>query len=150
MIQKTRAFNFLVAAALILVAGSVHAAGDKDFGDYRVHWNVFPSTFLTPEVAKANQLHRSKSIGIVNVSIMKENEDGTLSPVDGQLEGKQINDIQQVKFMAFRRIREGDSVYFIAEYQYISGELITFNITARPRGHSQGLPIRFAHTLFND
>lgn len=150
MIEKIRTFSYLIATALILAAGSAQAAGDKDFGEYRVHWNVFPSTFLTPEVAKANQLHRSKSIGIVNVSIMKENDDGTLSPVSGQLQGKQTNDIQQVKFMAFRRIQEGNSVYFIAEYQYSPGELITFNITARPRGHSQDLLVRFAHTLFND
>ncbi len=115
-----------------------------------MHWNVFPSTFLTAEVAEANQLHRSKSIGIVNISIMKENDDGTLSPVSGQLEGKLTNDIQQVKFLAFRRIQEGKSVYFIAEYQYTPGELITFNITARPVGHDQDLPVRFAHTLFND
>lgn len=150
MIGKIRAFNWLVIIALIWAAGSAHAAGDKDFGEYRVHWNVFPSTFLTPEIAKANQLHRSKSIGIVNVSIMKENKDGTLSPISGQLEGKQTNNIQQVKFMAFRRIQEGKSVYFIAEYQYSPGELITFHITARPIGHSQDLPIRFTHTLFND
>jgi hypothetical protein len=81
---------------------------------------------------------------------MKENDDGTLTPVSGQLEGKLTNDIQQVKFLAFRRIQEGKSVYFIAEYQYTPGELITFNITARPTGHSQDLPVRFAHTLFND
>lgn len=150
MIRHYRGLCYLAAIALFWAAGSAYAAGDKDFGDYRVHWNVFPSTFLTAEIAEANQLHRSKSIGIVNISIMKEIDDGTLSPVSGQLEGKLTNDIQQVRFLAFRRIQEGKSVYFIAEYQYTPGELITFNITARPAGHPQDLPVRFAHTLFND
>lgn len=141
----------MVAAALFAALLSLPAhAGSEDFGDYQVHWSVLPSTFLTAETAKANNLQRSRGIGIVNISIMQENEDGILRPVTGQVEGRVTNDIQQVKFLAFRRIKEGDSVYFIAAYQYSSGELITFNITGRPSGHGKDLPVRFAHTLFSD
>lgn len=140
-----------VVAALVTALLSLPAhAGSEDFGDYQVHWSVLPSTFVTAEVAKANNLQRSKGIGIVNISIMKENDNGVLKPVSGQVEGRATNDIQQVKFLAFRRIQEGDSVYFIAQYQYSSGELMTFNVTARPSGQNQELPVRFAHTLFSD
>ncbi|WP_410003449.1 DUF4426 domain-containing protein [Marinobacter sp. F3R11] len=145
--------SLLAVATTVLLAAllSVPAhAGSEDFGEYQVHWSVLPSTFLTPETAKANKLQRSRGIGIVNIAIMQEDENGILKPVSGQVEGKVSNDIQQVKFLAFRRIQEGDSVYFIAQYQYSSGELLTFNITARPTGHSQDLPVRFAHTLFSD
>jgi hypothetical protein len=151
MIAKSlSAFRNLLAIALIGLFSLQAQAGSQDFGDYKVLWSVLPSTFLAPEVAKANDLQRSKGIGIVNISIMEENEDGSMSPVSGQVEGKVSNDVQQVRFLAFRRIQEGDSVYFIAEYQYSSGELMTFNITARPTGHQQDLAVRFAHTLFND
>ncbi|WP_407657966.1 DUF4426 domain-containing protein [Marinobacter orientalis] len=130
---------------------STHShAGSKDFGEFQVHWSVFPSTFLPPEVARENNLNRSKSIGIVNISIMQETEDGGLEPVSGQVEGKALNDVQQPTFLAFRRIQEGDAVYFIAEYQYSSGNMMTFEITARPTGANQDLPVRFTHTLFND
>lgn len=141
------ALSTLVALAFALQA---HAAGNQDFGDIQVHWSVLPSTFLSPEVAKANNLQRSKGIGIINIAIMKENEDGTMAPMGGQVEGKVSNDIQQVRFLAFRRVQEGDAVYFIAEYQYSSGELMTFNVTARPTGEQRDLPVRFAHTLFSD
>ncbi len=144
------AVSTITALALLALAGQAHAGGNKDFGDYRVHWSVLPSTFIAPEVAQANNLQRSKGIGVINISIMKENEDGTLAPVSGQVEGKVTNDIQQVRFLGFRRIQEGDAVYFIAEYQYSSGELMTFNITARPTGEQRDLPVRFAHTLFSD
>lgn len=152
MINKTLRSVFTLAVIALyasLFSLSAHA-GSEDFGDYQVHWSVFPSTFLTPETAKANNLQRSKGIGIVNISIMRENENGVIEPVAGQVEGKVSNDVQQMKFLAFRRIQEGDSVYFIAQYQYSSGELMTFNVTARPTGHRQDLPVRFAHTLFND
>lgn len=139
-----------LAALLLATSLQTQAAGSKDFGEYQVHWSVLPSTFLAPEVARANNLQRSKGIGIINISIMEEGGNGQLVPVSGQVEGKVANDIQQVKFLAFRRIQEGDAVYFIAEYQYLSGELMTFNVTARPTGHQQDLPVRFAHTLFSD
>jgi len=151
MIKQLRMFTtFLTAALLTLAALQAQAAGFRDFGDYQLHWSVLPSTFLPPEVARANDLQRSKGIGIVNISIMQEQDNGTLKPVSGQVEGTVTNDIRQVNFLAFRRIQEGDAVYFIAEYQYPAGELMTFNITARPTGHQQDLSVRFTHTLFSD
>ena len=151
MIAKTFSTFRNLLAVIVIGLFTVQAhAGSKDFGDYEVLWSVLPSTFLAPEVAKENDLQRSKGIGIVNIAIMKENEDGSMTPVGGQVEGKVTNDVQQVKFLAFRRVQEGESVYFIAEYQYSSGELMTFKVTARPPGLQQDLAIRFAHTLFSD
>lgn len=138
--------------AMLLAMPGLAAAQQRveDFGEYQIHYAAFPSTFLPPEVAAANDLRRSKSIGIVNIAIMTEGEEGGLKTVAGQVEGKVLNDVRQPTFLAFRRIREGEAVYFIAEYQYREGELMTFQITARPSGHNQDLPIRFSQTLFND
>jgi hypothetical protein len=144
------AFRSLLMIALAGLFSLQAQAGSQDFGDYTVLWSVLPSTFLAPEVAKANNLQRSAGIGIVNITIMEENEDGAMTPITGQVEGRVSNDIQQVRMLAFRRVKEGDAVYFIAEYQYSSGQLMTFNITARPTGSSQDLNVRFAHTLFSD
>ena len=141
--------HWLSAALLCLMSLGAHA-GSKNFGEFQVHYSVFPSTFLSADVAQANNLNRSKGIGIVNIAIMREGENGGLKPVSGQVEGKVLNDIQQARFLGFRRIQEGEAVYFIAEYQYRSAELMTFQITARPTGSGDDLPIRFAHTLFND
>lgn len=141
--------QLMTALILLLVAGACQA-GSKDFGEYVVQWSVFPSTFLTPEVAKENGLNRSGGIGVVNIVIMSEADNGGMDTVSGQVEGKVLNDIQQPRFLAFRRIQEGDSVYFIAEYQYSNAALMTFQITARPTGAKTDLPVRFSHTLFND
>lgn len=143
----------LITLCLTLTAVTGAAMADeksKRFGDYEVHYNVFPSTFLTPEVAAANNLNRSRGIGVVNIAIMDRGDDGSLSTVSGQVEGRVLNDVGQPRFLAFRRIQEGDSVYFIAEYQYSAGELMTFRITARPSGHDQDLQLRFSQALFND
>lgn len=148
--MSLRNFQPFIAALALLLFTALSHAGSKDFGEYIVQWSVFPSTFLTPEIAKENGLTRSRGIGVVNIAIMTEDEDGGMSTVSGQVEGKAMNDIQQPRFLAFRRIQEGDAVYFIAEYQYANAELMTFEITARPTGSRSDLPVRFSHTLFND
>ena len=143
-------FKRLTATLCLLLLATASQAGSKDFGDFAVQWSVFPSTFLTPEIARENDLNRSRGIGIINIAIMTEGEKGGLETVSGQVEGKALNDIQQAKFLAFRRIEEGKSVYFIAEYQYANAELMTFQITARPQGAKSDLLVRFSHTLFNE
>lgn len=149
--KRLRHYAMVLVAALGLAGLCGQAAAEVvDFGQYQVHHSVFPSTFLTPEVAAANNLNRSRSIGIVNISIMEETELGGIKTVPGQVEGAVLNDIQQSRSLAFRRIKEGDAVYFIAEFQYQEAELLTFQITARPTGSSSELRIRFAHTLFNE
>ncbi|WP_375176663.1 DUF4426 domain-containing protein [Marinobacter mobilis] len=148
-ITLSRTLKLLTVCWLCLI-GSQSLAESVDFGEYEVHYSVFASTFLTPEIAAQNNLNRSRAIGILNISIMRENELGGLETVSGQVEGQVLNDIQQSRFLAFRRIQEGDAVYFISEFQYRSGEMLTFKITARPTGHPSDLPIRFAHTLYND
>lgn len=149
--MKPNALLMLLCLILTSLANTA-TADDKsvDFGEYEVHYNVFPSTFLPPEVAEANNLNRSRSIGIVNIAIMTRGDDGSLKTVPGQVEGQALNDVGQPKFLGFRRIREGDAVYFIAEYQYSEGELMTFRITARPSGHNEDLQVRFSQALFND
>jgi hypothetical protein len=145
--------SLLIVLCLALAGVAGPATADEKhvrFGDYEVHYSVFPSTFLTPEVAAANNLNRSRGIGVVNIAIMKRGDDGSLKTVQGQVEGQALNEVRQAKFLGFRRIQEGDAVYFIAEYQYSAGELMTFQITARPTGHDRDLPIRFSQALFND
>jgi hypothetical protein len=148
--MMNRSITRLLTLTLGLLLLAQAQAGQEDFGDYQVHWSVFPSTFLDPEVARANNLQRSRGIGIINISIMTEGEHGQIRPVGGQVQGQVTNDIQQVNFLAFRRIQEGDAVYFIAQYQHRPGDLMTFSITARPTGHDRDLPVRFSHTLFSD
>ena len=149
MITRNLTISLVLLASLMSFSAGAQA-GQKDFGEYTVSWSVFPSTFLAPTIAQNNNLQRSNGIGVVNVVIMEEGENGQLRPVNGQIKGSISNDIQQTTFLDFRRVKEGSSVYFLAQYQYQSGSLMTFNVTAQPTDSNKGLPVRFTHTLFQD
>ncbi|MDX1635090.1 MAG: DUF4426 domain-containing protein [Marinobacter sp.] len=145
----TGLFTALMTAA-VMTWTPVVSAESVDFGDYQVHYSIFSSSFLRPEIAQQYNLTRSQSIGVVNIAVMKEAEDGTLKSVGAQVEGQVYNDIQQSSFMGFRRVQEGEDMYYLAQFQYANGELMTFQITARPQGTDLELPIRVTQTLFND
>ncbi len=140
----------LLASLLIMSTQSVLAEQKERFGDYEVHYSAFASTFLTPDVAKQYDIVRSRAIGVINISVLKKTENGNFEPVAAQVEGVRSNDIQQQLHMGFRRIKEGKAIYFIAETQYMEGEVLTFNISATPEGQQQALKLRFSQTFYND
>ncbi|WP_242634500.1 DUF4426 domain-containing protein [Marinobacter salicampi] len=139
-----------LATLLMLTMTGRASAESKDFGEHVVHYSIFPSGFLRPDVASQYNLNRSRSLGVVNISIMEKQEDGTLAPVGGQVEGQVLNDVRQGKFLGFRRVTEGDAVYSLAQFQYRPGEMLTFQLTVRPQGSSRELPIRVTKTLFDE
>jgi hypothetical protein len=70
---------FYIASALftllMLIAGSTLAVNQESFkwhGDYRIFYSAFGSTFLSPEVAVANQIVRGKDRGIVNIAVVEQ------------------------------------------------------------------------------
>ncbi len=70
-----RLITVLLAACLSLSAVAADAIkGERKevFGDITVHYNTFNSTFLTPDIAKAAELIRSKNQGVINVSVIKD------------------------------------------------------------------------------
>jgi len=145
--------HFLLSG-LILVAlsASAQAGPSTTFDDYEVYHSVIPSTFIQPQVAEAHGLTRSRSIGLLNISVLERHTDDDTLPkgVDSHLEGYITNNVQQRQRLSFKRVRDGDAIYYLAQFQYRDGELLTFNITASPYGHSGDLPMRFSRELYVD
>lgn len=121
-----------------------------DGSDYEVHYIAFTSTFLDEEVAKQYKLVRSRSLGLVNISIIKVDKDGKRKAVGGSVQAEMINEIRQSQFLSFQQIVEGDAIYYLAQLQYREGELLTFDVTVYPEGGTQPLKLRFVQNFYND
>ena len=63
-----RIIPFLIALCLALPAA---AERKQSFGDLDVHYSVFNSSFIQPDIAAAAGLTRSKTQGVVNVAVLK-------------------------------------------------------------------------------
>lgn len=136
-------FKFIISALVLLSAFHSQATETK-VGSWTVHYSALPSTFLTPEVARSYQIERSRYNGILNIAI--HDKDGKSQQVNLSGEGKTL--IGTVRQLEFQTVREGDAIYYIAEYPYRNEDNVLFTIDIQ--GPSQGGEFSFRHTFYTD
>ena len=129
--------------SLLFIPAIGHSAEQK-IGDWTVHYNALPSTFLTPEVARTNRIERSRYNGLLNIAVL--DKDGKTLQVNMSGQGKSL--IGTVRKLEFQTIREGDAIYYIAEYPYRNEDNVLFTIDIKSA--EQGGELSFRHTFYTD
>jgi hypothetical protein len=117
---------FLITTCLsvgAMAADVIKAERKEVFGDVTVHYNTFNSTFLTPDIAKAAELIRSKNQGVINVSVLKGGK-----PLIAQVSGTVKDLTSKTVTLAFRQVTEPGAIYYIAQYPVDQQETRTFEI----------------------
>ena len=117
---------FVLTACLSVTAMAADVIkGDRQekFGDVTVHYNTLNSTFLTPDIAKAAELTRSKNQGVINVSVIKEGK-----PQMAQVSGTVKDLTSQSVPLKFKQITEQGAIYYIAQFPVDQQEVRTFEI----------------------
>ncbi|MBN3862998.1 DUF4426 domain-containing protein [Pseudomonas frederiksbergensis] len=120
---------FLLTACLsvtAMAADVIKGERKETFGDVTVHYNTFNSTFLTPDIAKAAELTRSKNQGVINVSVLKDGK-----PQTAQVSGTVKDLIGAPVPLKFKQITETGAVYYIAQFSVPQQEIRTFQITVQ-------------------
>jgi hypothetical protein len=131
---------------------AAEAAGvaSKDFGDYMVYFNAISTDQLTPEIAKAYNIVRSKNRALLNVSIVKKVAGTTGQPVPGSVAALVANDTGQVKDSNLREIREGEAVYYIADFAVSNAEMLVFTVDVTPINETSRFSVRFTRTFYGE
>lgn len=112
---------FILAA---LPAGAQQTITIKDI---EVHYSAFNSTFLTPQVATQYQLKRNGYSAVLNISVLDTAALG--KPATGaKLSGQARNLIGNIRELEFREVKEGDAIYYLAEFPISNEENLTFDI----------------------
>jgi hypothetical protein len=125
-------------------------ASSKDFGDYIVYFNAISTDQLTPEVAKAYSIVRSKNRALLNVSILKKVPGTSGEPVPGSVAAQAANLNGQLKDVKIREIREGESIYYIADVPVSNSETLVFTIDVTPINETSRFSVRFTRQFFTD
>ena len=113
---------------------------------YDIHYNAFNSTLLTPAIANQYDINRSSILGIINVSILNNLN----KPITAFMEGQTKNSLSQVYELNFTKIVEGDAIYYIASFEYIDKEKLTFNINVVPVDENHRIKLNFSQQFFSD
>jgi hypothetical protein len=93
-----------------------------------VHYIAFGATFLTPKVAKAYDIQRSRYNGVINIAVLDNTEKGKPAK-HVTISGKARNDLGQIKTLSFNEVTEGDAIYYLAQVTYSDEETYYFDIT---------------------
>ena len=118
---------FLLLLLVSAFNGSVMAENMKKIGSMNVHYMAIGATFLTPEIAKAYGIERSRYNGLINISVLDNSQKNTPAKTV-MIKGKARNDLGQIKNLDFQEVREGSSIYYLAQIKYSDEETFYFEL----------------------
>lgn len=140
--------NLVMFAVLSIAFATVsNAENMKKMNGINVHYIALSSTFLTPEIAKAYGIERSRYKGLVNISVLDNTQEGKPSKTV-IINGKARNDVGQIKSLEFTEVVEGDAVYYLAQVNYTNEETIYFDINITDKGQQHNL--KFSQKFYVD
>jgi hypothetical protein len=125
-------------------------ATSSDIGDYVVHFSAQTTDQLTPDVARAYNIVRSKNRAMLNVSVIRKSDSQS---IPATVLVKTTNLTGQLKNVTMRKIEEpGDTVaiYYIGETPVANRETLLFDISVKPEGQSTVSEVRFKRQFYTD
>ena len=143
-----RALALLLCAVLLLPTAAL--AEEQNFGAYTVHYQAVNSTLLTPEIADQYGIVRSANGAFLNVAVLRNESDGSTTPVTATLNGTRHNLLQQSETLEFREIREGDAIYYIGQFKFSNAEIVRFTLEVSPEGNEPGHTIEWTTQLYQN
>lgn len=97
----------------------------KQHGETKIFYSAFESSFLAPEIAVAYDFVRGKDKGLVNIAVVKTLGQGEPAKVSGRV----FNIFQQSQLLEFVPIKEQNTIYYLAPFEFENEDLLTFKIT---------------------
>ncbi|HWV15324.1 MAG TPA: DUF4426 domain-containing protein [Cellvibrio sp.] len=120
----------------------------QQFGSYTVHYTVFNSKQIPPQVADVYKITRSKDIIYINISLTKTENGATSLGLPAEVKAKATNLMQQSKNIQFREIKEPEATYYLASFRHTNEEDIRFDVSVLPNGESKPLTLSFSRRLY--
>jgi hypothetical protein len=148
--MKRRNLCALLLVSALLAPLSALAENSTTAGGYTIHHNAFTTSTLTPEVAKAYGIQRSKFRGMLNVSVIKEKEGttGTSVPASVDVDTRALTG--QRTRLPMREIKEQDAVYYVGEFPVQNEQKVNFIIEVTPEGSTDTVIVNMDQQFFTD
>ena len=146
--------NKLLFSILITVSAALLAAGAaadnkpfEQFGDHKVFYSVYNSTFIKPDVARIYNITRGKNRALVNIAVIKGDVYGG---IPAEISGTATNLMQQQRQLEFFEIKEQDVVYYLASVRFTNEEVLNFAIEVKTADNRRPYVLKFTKTLYVD
>ena len=129
--RRLRLFLLLLVSGVIV--SPTFAEQKFEFEDWEVHYSVFNSMFLTPEVAEQYGITRARDRAVVTISVLNPES----MSVAVKLTGTFKNQLSQEYKLKFKKI-DGTAIYYVATLRFTDREILRFHIVAAlPQGNRE-------------
>lgn len=122
----------------------------KDFGGYEVHYSALTTDTLSPAVAEAYKISRSKNRVMLNITVIKKTDDGLGEPIEANVEATATNLTKQFREIDMRPIKESDAIYYIGELNAANLETFDFAVTVKVEGVAEPMQLKFRQQFFSN
>ena len=122
----------------------------KDFGTHMVHVNTLATSQLSPEVARAYKIARSKNKILLNIFIAEKSTKGNDMPVTGDVKVLVKNLSNQIKPIDIVEVQEGDTIYYLGEVSVANQENLIFEIDIVPEGLATPYLLSYRQQFFTE
>lgn len=140
----------IMTILLLAFSGLVSAENATRTGGYTIHHNAISTDNLSQQVAKGYGIKRSKSRGLINISIIKDVANTTGTAVSAAVNVQSRNLFGHIRGIPVREIREGNAIYYIGEFPVAHRERLMFDINVLPVGSNFPLRAHMQQEFFID
>jgi hypothetical protein len=150
MKTKKHISHIILFVLMMACGGLLHAEQVVIQDNHELHYNTFPSTFLSKEIANTYQITRSKNRGILSISVLdKSGEEPKAVEADITIEAKNL--VHQSKEIKLIKIKEqDDAIYYLGTFALNNEENVNFSIEAKPKGSDTVFMVKFTREFFTD
>lgn len=132
---------FLLSMCLAL---PVLAERKVSFGELDVHYNAFNSGFLQPDIAAAAGLTRSKTLGVLNVAVLKSGKASA-----AKVTGTVTDLLGKARPLEFKQVTESGAIYYLAQFPFEQREVLRFKLSVQV-GEGAANSLDFNQEFFPD
>jgi len=137
----------ILLSSLLLPFGLL-AENSTTAGAYTIHHNAITTDTLTPQVANAYKIQRSKSRAMINIAVLKTQQDGRKQPVTAKITLQSRNLIGHIRAIQLREIREAEAIYYIADFPVADREHLHFKASVIPAGQTYPVQANFQQQFY--
>lgn len=144
--------HVLTLAALTVLAGALlhpaYASQYERFDDLDVHYIVFNTTDISPEMAARYDLTRAPDRALINIAGRRRAEDGSTTPVRLALDGTVTNLLGQSQPLSFREVEDPQAIYYLETIRFSDRETLRFRIGVTDTETGRRHELRFQKALW--
>ena len=141
--MNTKPITLAIYFVLSFIVTQTNAQIKKDLGDWEVHYIALNTTFLTPEIARANDILRSDRNSLINISVL---DIRTKEAQEVNISGTARNLLGTTKDLSFKQVKEGKAIYYLASVSFSDKEVLRFDIDINQGRVNQKL--QFQQTMY--